>query len=382
MVKTEDSLSKFFMDIFEIFENDKSINWENLSNDLFEICADVNDVDELRADTLKILGKSFREFFFSFDGDSATTMCKYYETFRTVINLAQRSEKMRTVKGSRKILCEASFKVLMEIASMGENAANTSSSMYDKISRLTGQFVINQRSEFNKIKRNMESEYNTLKTKNEKYLNDMESKLQNVLPQTITVLGVFTAIIVVFFGGMSLVNLFQDMYTISPHRFFLGLIGMGHIIVNFLFLMMFMLSRLLERPVSVDCDFELISENGNTERKCKNCKNSCSQYQKLVKKYPYIIYPNILILLLETVIFSWWFLERYLWYIMVFDNPIISSLLYFVSVVLGFFSVLSSVIFLLSNGAVYDRKKNMIKSILSGLLSIVLISVFFIIGWC
>jgi hypothetical protein len=247
---------------------------------------------------------------------------------------------------------------------------------------MTGQYIINQRNEFNKMKRNMESEYDILKTKNEKYLGAMEGKLQNVLPQTITVLGVFTAIIVVFFGGMSLVNLFQDMYTISPHRFFLGLIGMGHIIVNFLFLMMFMLSRLLERPVNVDCDFDLNTGKDGSGQKCKNCLNSCSQYQKLARKYPYILYPNIFILLLETVIFSWWFLERYLWSIMVFSNPVIPSLLYFASVILGFFSVLSCVIFLLSNGAEDDRNKNGKKSVVFGILSAILIALFFIIGWC
>ena len=128
----------------------------------------------------------------------------------------------------------------------------------------------------------------------------MSSLLTNVL----TILGIFVSIIFVIVGAYftvtgEITNLsISNIVQVNIGRFVL----MGHILTNLLFLFMFMIARLANKSIAVNC-------KGCPDSDCINAK--CNFINRIVKRYPYIVILNIVAICSYVVLLSWWFIETF-----------------------------------------------------------------------
>jgi len=153
-----------------------------------------------------------------------------------------------------------------------------------------------------------------------------EDKISQVLPNAISTIGVFVAVLFVFFGGMNLITAFESMAEYSIYRLLMSIMITGQIILNSLFFLMFLISRLARIRVSSICNkfscreiegytFKVpdhihcyyCQHEGRNEFSLENVidgkpRNVCSLMEKAFRKYPYIYGTNLMIIAFEIVI--------------------------------------------------------------------------------
>lgn len=159
-----------------------------------------------------------------------------------------------------------------------------------------GGYLKKAKSELKEAKK----KYKLSKNEIRKTKNDMSSLMTNVL----TILGIFVSIIFIIVGAYFTVTgeifnkSISNIVQVNLGRFIL----MGHVLINILFLFMFMISRLSGKNIYVRCQ-------GCKDSQCISAK--CGFFKRIVKKYPYVIYSNILILGSYIVLFGWWIIEHF-----------------------------------------------------------------------
>ena len=144
-----------------------------------------------------------------------------------------------------------------------------------------------------------------------------EEKIKDTLANSIGVLSIFVALITVMFGGFNLINAFQAMVEQTIYRLLLSIAFVGLVIFNMLFLLMFLISKILGKRIHANCnnfefeDFEIEDRIRNNESPsilyeyshCAYCirdkddENRCGAIEKIFKKYPYIGITNLFIIL-------------------------------------------------------------------------------------
>jgi hypothetical protein len=87
----------------------------------------------------------------------------------------------------------------------------------------------------------------------EKRLQEQEEKIKNLLPQSITTVGIFIAVLMVMFGGLNIIQSFANVASISVIRLMSVGILIAMLVSNCLFLLIFLLSRLVDRPIHTIC---------------------------------------------------------------------------------------------------------------------------------
>ncbi len=147
----------------------------------------------------------------------------------------------------------------------------------------------------------------------------MRSEMNSVTTNMLTILGIFVSIIFVIIGAYFTVT--GEVFNISISQIIQVNLGrfilMGHILLNLLFVFMFMISRLSSKSISVIC-------RGCNDSICVNPK--CGFLKRLVKKYPYVIYSNIILIGSYIVLFGWWVIEYFAHqYILDFLNKFVLS---------------------------------------------------------
>ena len=142
--------------------------------------------------------------------------------------------------------------------------------------------------------------------KDNRRINEMAKNMNNLTTNILTILGVFVSIIFIIVGAYFTVTgeifnkSISNVFQINLGRFIL----MGQLLLNILFLFMFMISRLSGKSINVNC-------SGCKDSKCESGK--CTTFRTLTKKYPYIVYSNFAIIFSYIVLFAWWIIERYVY---------------------------------------------------------------------
>ncbi len=137
-----------------------------------------------------------------------------------------------------------------------------------------------------------------------KEISDTRAEMSSLTTNMLTILGIFVSIIFIIVGAYFTVTgeLFNksisSIIQVNLGRFIL----MGHILINLLFVFMFMISRLSSKNISVIC-------RGCNDSVCVNGK--CGFSQRLIKKYPYIVYSNVILSGSYIVLFGWWLIEYF-----------------------------------------------------------------------
>lgn len=130
--------------------------------------------------------------------------------------------------------------------------------------------------------------------------NDSDQLMSHIL----SILGIFVAMIFVFVGGYDTLslgltsNLFSE--TISQINIG-GVILMGQILFNLIFLFLFMVARLSNKSIAV---------------KCLGCNDGCSNKRckfgvRLWKQYPYVVVTNFIMFFSYIILFIWWAIEKF-----------------------------------------------------------------------
>jgi len=143
------------------------------------------------------------------------------------------------------------------------------------------------------------------------------------------VLGIFVAIIVVLFSGYLTVKNSLPVYSkenqtltyIVDQTYFAYFLLMGQVLINFIFLFMFLLAKIINKNISVPCNCFLRIEHANIQNtnnkndyiNCLKCNRSCNGLQKIFFKYPYIAFANCIIVLGYFVIWLWWYIDTFLY---------------------------------------------------------------------
>lgn len=168
-------------------------------------------------------------------------------------------------------------------------------------------------------------------TKAQNKITDVEHQLkfsidtiENIMPNMLTVLSILISIIIavvivyitIFLDDGN--NGFKSILQVQMGRYVLS----GHIVGNIMFLSMFMIARLTNRSILLTCShYQLKDEFENSDEdkyvsdihkhSCANCKNKCSTKEKLNNRGAYIVWFNIVMVLLYFVLYVWWVIEHY-----------------------------------------------------------------------
>ncbi len=129
--------------------------------------------------------------------------------------------------------------------------------------------------------------------------NEVEDKLDKNNLSSITTLTIFSAVILAFSGGISYASgVFDGLDMVSIYRliFITGLVGL--IVFNTIFLLLFIVGRMVNKRVSCICCYEK-SNKDILVSSCENCLRKFHKsniFCKLIHKYPYIVFINAITL--------------------------------------------------------------------------------------
>lgn len=144
-------------------------------------------------------------------------------------------------------------------------------------------------------------------TKSKKILKKLQKANKDsdqLMSHILSILGIFVAMIFVFVGGYDMLslgltsNLFSE--TISQINIG-GVVLMGQVLFNLIFLFLFMIARLSNKSIAV---------------KCLGCNDGCSNKRckfgvRLWKQYPYVVVTNFIMFFSYIILFIWWAIEKF-----------------------------------------------------------------------
>ncbi|MCL2363339.1 MAG: hypothetical protein FWC71_01600 [Defluviitaleaceae bacterium] len=170
----------------------------------------------------------------------------------------------------------------------------------------------------------------------EKMAKTTDDKVSNVLTQSITILSIFAVILMTFFSGLTIVDSFRILsYEMGTQSFIFILLITGHLLLMLIFMFMHFVSRLAEKPLGTECrnfDLEPRREHmykgvASNRTPCSCCDKTCNSYERLKRKYPYLLYANIILFFVEIAILIWWFSEEALFrrHYIYTNNPILTT---------------------------------------------------------
>lgn len=138
----------------------------------------------------------------------------------------------------------------------------------------------------------------------------IDKQSEKAAESSITILGIFVGIVMVFFGGFTILeNAIEGMQKASPYRLYFTMLLFGSIMYNVVILLFFLVSRITEKPVTCRCHrapgYGSLSGDGEkvfreiTRNDCFNCqyrvknKGLC----RIKNTLPYVYWGNLVIIM-------------------------------------------------------------------------------------
>lgn len=122
-------------------------------------------------------------------------------------------------------------------------------------------------------------------------------KVSKAQTDMLAILSVFSAVILAFMGGMTFLG--GAMSSISETRIYKFVIACcicGFIIFNTIFLLLYIISKIIEKPIYARCE--------SLDCTCDHGKPKCGALNRVRKRLPYVFYFNVCTLaLLLSVVF-------------------------------------------------------------------------------
>ena len=124
----------------------------------------------------------------------------------------------------------------------------------------------------------------------EKLIGKQKKSFDSIVTQIITILGIFSTIVITFFGGVTAMSgMMKNMHNVSKFRLVFVFEIIGFIMFNTIFMLLHFIAKLSERSISSSCGN---CKNRNIATKKCTEKNN---FKCLVTKYPLVFYFNLII---------------------------------------------------------------------------------------
>lgn len=144
--------------------------------------------------------------------------------------------------------------------------------------KTTRQFISRNTSRLDKII--------TGKTKN--LLDEIEKLKDNIFSQLIAILGIFSAIIIVFFGGASIFTKVLEKLGEIEWRDAAPILSVtGFAMFNIIFMFLFIISRMIEKDIGARVD--------------KNSKWNKKSFCRWIRRYPYMFFFNAMMFIIFII---------------------------------------------------------------------------------
>jgi len=139
--------------------------------------------------------------------------------------------------------------------------------------------------------------------------NSFDSKVKNIESNLntniLTVLGIFSAIIVVFFGGFNaLSNVFSNINSANKYRLVFFSCLSGVIVFDIIFLLLYTISKFLDRNIGRDIYYGIYKENSKLQN---NFEDFCRiRMIMAIRRFPFVIGFNIFLSFIMFATFICW----------------------------------------------------------------------------
>ncbi|WMJ78492.1 MULTISPECIES: hypothetical protein [unclassified Sedimentibacter] len=140
-------------------------------------------------------------------------------------------------------------------------------------------------------------------------IKDSQTKLSNINSMSITVLGIFSGIVMAFFGGISFTGtVITNMAGVSIYRLTFIILLVGFILFNSIFLLLYFVAKLVESSVGSKCRkcTDQIAMTCDSNGTNNICSETCGPVERLRNIYPIPFYFNVAILGLTLIDFCIW----------------------------------------------------------------------------
>lgn len=145
-------------------------------------------------------------------------------------------------------------------------------------------------------------------------------KLKNMQGETVAILSIFAAIVLAVSGGLSYLSGAISAVATSPvPKLILTVLACGFVLFNTVFILLYVVSRMLDKSIFLNCNDE----------QCENCQNNCQDSKNSSKKkkkppkfiwfrkvrncLPYIYGLDVIIILMIAAVLLFMFFQRTPW---------------------------------------------------------------------
>ena len=136
---------------------------------------------------------------------------------------------------------------------------------------------------------------------------ELDRQMSDAVSQTMTIIGIFIAILMVSFGGVSLISNIISILE-HPPSFTVTLLIILIAMINLLFFFIYLVAKLSSKDIGVECHNHTPIKNEKTsslihiQKNCINCvkcdtTKGCNYFKRIWRRYPYILLVNILLFL-------------------------------------------------------------------------------------
>lgn len=123
---------------------------------------------------------------------------------------------------------------------------------------------------------------------------NLVSQIDNYHSHSITILGIFSGIIVALFAGFQLsFSSLSNLDSINFYKIIIFILVLGIIIFDICFFMMYAISKIANKDISVRCKKHI---------DCESCRHKCYLINRLRRKYPYVFWLHLLVITVVIVI--------------------------------------------------------------------------------
>ena len=228
------------------------------------------------------------------------------------INLELARKGVSDTEGRRRDLLEKAFN---ESRAELFEAQKALEETQEQLTRTREQLIKTQENE-KTIANQIENAQKQLKAAQTK-LEEVNNKAENNMTQVVSVLSIFSAIVIAFQGGINLLgSAITSMENVWVYKSVLISTLCGLVLFNLVFLMMYIVGKLINRSILAHCDGGCAKlEESQKYSDCKTrCSPKCSGFRRLRKRLPYVYWVNLVGLLICIFdVIAWYFRIRGYW---------------------------------------------------------------------
>lgn len=149
--------------------------------------------------------------------------------------------------------------------------------------------------------KNIIAEFKTAERQNRQKMDTHETKMEKMQGEFITILSIFSAVIIAFFGGISILgSVFSNVHNISRYKLIFTILALGFIMFNLIYMLLYTISKIIGKSINININSEL----------CLSCTDD-SFIKCLRRKYPIVFFYNITTLFLCITIFISYLFDKY-----------------------------------------------------------------------